>query len=156
VDAEMDLSSLRYYGADISSFTVAENNRCHASSRRSFHFFDLTCMVPLAMDLLLVRDVLFHMNTSLGMRILQNIDQSGAKYLVSTAFVGEQGQWTHNAYVDTAAGRREQHIGYYNLNLMKPPFCLDPPISFVEEVKWKRNVGIWKLPLRAGDCSRQR
>ena len=66
----MNLTGLQYFGGDITNVTVQTNTRCFGNDNIHFHWFDLTCMIPPAVDLILVRDVLFHLPEDLVYTIL--------------------------------------------------------------------------------------
>lgn len=149
----MNLTGLQYFGGDITNVTVQTNKRCFGSDNVHFHWFDLTCMVPPAVDLILVRDVLFHLPEDHVHKILNNINLSGAKYLATTTFVeGENGSFQNGlAYQETIQERAikglKSPIGFQRLNLYGPPFNFPLPLMKAEESVPGRQVGIWELPL---------
>jgi hypothetical protein len=153
---KVDLTGIQYFGADITNVTVQKNAECFGSSNVHFHRFDLTCMVPPPVDLLLVRDVLFHLPEATILKVLSNINQSGARYLATTTFSKGQGVWRVGAYKDSLKTRKkkgqDQYIGSNKLNLYEAPFYFPTPLYNADEVaadpdNLGRHVGVWKLPL---------
>lgn len=148
----VNLTGLQYFGADISDVTIKQNKRCFESNNIRFFFFDLKCMIAPPVDLLLVRDVLFHLPEDQVMSVLRNINKSGAKYLLTTTFKDGSEYWkAGNAYVDslgTRGGKSRNKIGFGKLNLYAPPFLFPQPIARVpEDSQGFREVGLWKLPI---------
>jgi hypothetical protein len=153
---EVDLSGIQYFGADITNVTVQKNEQCFGSSHVHFHRFDLTCMIPPPVDLLLVRDVLFHLPEPTILNVLHNINQSGARYLATTTFSKGQGKWIKGAYGDSSKIRvnkgQDEYIGSNKINLYKAPYNFPEPLYKADEAaadpkKLGRHVGVWKLPL---------
>jgi hypothetical protein len=161
----VDLSKITYIGGDVSEFTVKENNRCFRKPNVNFVQYDLFCHRPPSVDLMLMRDVLFHFQDDIVLKILQTIMESNVKYLLTTTFLtpNDQHSWNrHRAYGETDVKRAENTtIGFRELNLMDKPFCLPPPILkvvdshnlYAKDGQPDRYVGLWKLPLVVGDCS---
>jgi hypothetical protein len=146
----VNLTGLQYFGGDITNVTVQTNQRCFGSDNIHFHWFDLTCMIPPAVDLILVRDVLFQMPEDHVHKVLTNINQSGAKYLATTTFSsGSNGNFKVSAaYPETRSKRvGNDLIGFQRLNLYAHPFNFPPPLMKAEESVPGRQVGIRKLPL---------
>jgi len=154
----VNLSGIEYVGGDISAEVIEYNNRKLVDDNRfsgRICMFDIICEVaPKALvDLIISRDVLFHLPTKDAIKALQNFEASGAKFLVSTTFRHNRGEMQHydpkkneHAYTDTNYRQSDAVIGYYNIDLFAPPFCLpDPPLSEHEEGHG-RIVGLWQLP----------
>jgi hypothetical protein len=135
---KVDLTGIQYFGADITNVTVQKNAECFGSSNVHFHRFDLSCMVPPPVDLLLVRDVLFHLPEPTILKVLSNINQSGARYLATTTFSKGQGVWRVDAYTETLKTRKkkgqDQYIGFNELNLYEAPFYFPTPLYKADEV----------------------
>jgi len=153
----VNLTGVQYFGGDITNVTVNKNRGCFGGAENvHFNWFDITCMIPPPVDLILVRDVLFHLPEPLVMEALANINESGARFLATTTFSdGENGKWRFNmAYQDTLGERKNQgldsHIGFQKLNLYTSPFNFPAPVWRVDEDNQGqgRHVGVWKLPLQ--------
>jgi hypothetical protein len=136
---EVDLSSLQYFGGDITSLTIQKNTECFERSNVHFHVLDWSCSIPPPVDLLMVRDVLFHLATSVVLDVLRNINKSGAKYLLTTSFGNNMTTAAEDNYSPEA-------LGYRNINLYAPPYNFPSPIMIAHE-KGGRHMGLWKLPI---------
>jgi hypothetical protein len=133
---EVDLSSVQYFGGDITSLTIQKNTECFERPNVHFHVLDWACAIPPPVDLLMLRDVLFHLSTSVNLDILRHVNQSGAKYLLTTTFANNTSP--EDNYV--SAG-----VGYRKINLYGPPYNFPSPIMSAQE--GARHVGLWKLPI---------
>lgn len=160
----LDLTNIGYVGGDISDVTIAENARCFGKDNINFVHYDLTCHTPPSVDLMLMRDVLFHFKDHIALKILNNVMSSKAKYLLTTTFLtpNKDHVWERNrAYGETDHLRGvNSTIGFREVNLMDRPFCLPPPILKVSDSENiytslgqpSRYVGLWKLPVPVGQC----
>jgi hypothetical protein len=91
-------------------------------------------------DLILCREVLFHLPNALGMKALENFARSG-RYLLTTSMRGGPGD------------NRRRHrwegpgdAGYSPLDLEAPPFNLPPPLLTIPEpAHSNRFLGLWDL-----------
>lgn len=137
-----NLNQVQYFGADITKQTVEYNTHCFESSRVHFHVIDWSCVIPPPVDLLLVRDVLFHLSTSRVLGILNHINQSGAKYLLTTSF----GSFSQGVVAVDNYEIQEHGVGYRDINLYGRPYNFPEPIMQANESKG-RHVGLWKLPI---------
>jgi len=137
-----NLNQVQYFGADITKQTVEYNSHCFESSRVHFHVIDWSCVIPPPVDLLLVRDVLFHLSTSRVLGILNHINQSGAKYLLTTSF----GSFSQGVVAVDNYEVLEHGVGYRNINLYGRPYNFPEPIMQANESRG-RHVGLWKLPI---------
>jgi len=138
---------IQYFGADITKYTVNENNKCFRRDNVRFVELDWTCSIPPPVDLILVRDVLFHLSTATNLHILDHINQSGARYLLTTSFpnVGSGG-----AVDDYTVDK----VGYRDISLYAPPYNFPAPILQADEpgaTGRGRHVGLWQLPLENVD-----
>ena len=152
---EVNLSGIRYLGGDISEETVKRNTECFSRKGVQFVYFDLTCMVPPPVDLILVRDVLFHLKHDVTLGILTRLARSGARYIATSTFPGtgkpNQRWGVGKAYHETLKDRSNSQIGSFPIRLTDPPFNLPEPLMYVEEneflskPKIRRRVGVWEL-----------
>ncbi len=155
---QVDLSKIVYIGGDITTVTVNENNKCFKKPNVHFTLFDLTCKTPPSVDLMLTRDVLFHLKEDVVMKILTNINQSTVRYFLSTTFLVEnaKNQFRSQSYEETRKKRGNgTTIGYRDINLMDKPYCLPQPILKVKEdlPGNPRYVALWKIPFSLGKCA---
>jgi hypothetical protein len=73
---------------------------------------------PTPFDLIHMRDVIQHMPMNVAMRTIQHVVASGAKYLVTTTWQGEQ-------YVNKDDRKSD---AFYQNNLAAEPFNFPPPL----------------------------
>jgi hypothetical protein len=83
---EFEALGVAYTGADI-SMTMIEYNRKRFSETEFVPFsWNIVDNVPPGVDAVIMRDVLFHMSPRDGLRALNMVSMSGAKYLFTTSF----------------------------------------------------------------------
>lgn len=115
---EVYLSKVYYVGADIVSELITKNIVDYPEYK--FKVLDLINSELPKVDLIFCRDCLVHLPDYLVIKAIQNIKNSGAKYLLSTTFPN-----------------RENHdiqIGQWRpINLLNSPFDLHNPILIINE-----------------------
>ena len=137
---EVELKVEHYFGVDIVSELIEQNQRHYGNSRRTFLRLDLTQdQLPYA-DVILCRDCLVHFSFTDACAALRNFKRSQAVYLLATTFTGV----VEN--VDIATG------GWRAINLQQPPLNFPPPLRLIDE---KRRIpdglyagkclALWKL-----------
>jgi len=144
-------SHLQYFGADITKTVADINSRCFQSSNVHFYQFDWTCQVPPPVDLVLVRDILFHLPTQTNLHVLHQINRSGAKYLLTTTYARHT--TPAPGFVEQVTGSSSTH--YRDINLFAPPYNFPDPLEIVEETERTgkvRSVAMWKLPITTMDA----
>jgi 2-polyprenyl-3-methyl-5-hydroxy-6-metoxy-1,4-benzoquinol methylase len=121
-----------YTGADIVP-SVIEKNRAYFPNH-TFVCADATCDELPKADVVICREVLFHLSFADGRRLLENVRQSGAIYLLTTS---EESTFINS---DIRSG------DYRPLNLRKKPFSLPAPIATIGDgsVMPTRYMGLWK------------
>lgn len=132
---EMDSLEV-YVGADIAPEIIALNKRkFFFHSNKVFALWDFTeCEIPhykfldnrkiiaesyRSFDLIHVRDVLQHLPLKKGMRAINNIFKSGAKFLLATTF-------------PKGVNQEIKEGDFFRNNLAKPPFNLPKPLSCIK------------------------
>lgn len=100
------------------------------------------------------RDVMLHLAPRHNLRMLQNIEASGAHLLMASTYLDGNDNWISNTFVPVK--------GHY-INLSQPPYCLRPPVALFVESTMERadqRMGLWELdPARPlvvanGNCGR--
>ena len=122
--------------------------RPDSPSARSVTFmrFDLSTQRLWPVDLLIVRDVLFHFSSSRADDVLRNnINRSGAKYLLSTYYpLGS------NARSALSFRSGFGFRSFWKINLEDAPFNLPPPLVAIgrdgRASERGRVMGLWRLP----------
>jgi hypothetical protein len=134
------LPAQRYIGVDILRDVIAENERRHASTQKSFMRADLTRHPLPSADAILCRDLLTHLSFAEIFAVLANFKRSGATYLLTTTFTG------HRPNRDSSDGV------WRTLDLTAPPFnfprakmminenCTEGGGSFAD-----KSLGVWNL-----------
>ena len=82
----VDLSNIKYFGADIVEELINKNNRKYKTKNISFTNIDIVKDKLPEVDLVLVRDCFVHLPNSDVIKALNNIKLSKSKYLLTTNF----------------------------------------------------------------------
>ena len=114
---EIDL----YTGVEVVPQLVDDNRARYGTPRVRFIERDLSAEPPPAADLVLCRDCLVHLPTSLAVQALRNIAVTKARYLLTTTFPR------------TAANRDVLTGAWRPLNLELAPFRLGTPLESISE-----------------------
>jgi SAM-dependent methyltransferase len=133
----VDLSGVRYVGADIVETAIGDLDKTFGREGRSFVHLDArTDQLP-QVDLILCRDLFMHLPSADVIKVLKNFKASGAKYLFSTTFVAVK------VNGDTHTG------GFRPFNLKAEPFSLGEPLETMDDFdvsrQWGRSMALWKL-----------
>jgi hypothetical protein len=134
-------SRLRYEGADIVPFVIKDNQQRHPDVL----FFQHDIVhddVPKQYDLIMTRDVFFHLRSDTIFCALQKFQASRSTYLLTTtsprASNSETESWTPRSHVSLDTG------AYREVNLLLPPYNFPEPVSYVHE-SVDRGLGLWRL-----------
>ena len=119
-----------YFGADIVPQLIEANQRKYSRPGRAFGMLDVVKDPLPRADLVFSRDLLVHLSEKDIRSALQNIFNSGAKYLVATTFT------SRNRNVDIQTGQ------WRPLNLQRPPFSFPPPVRLINE-RCEEQGGLW-------------
>jgi glycosyltransferase involved in cell wall biosynthesis len=119
-----------YLGADIVPQLIEANQRNYARPGRAFILLDITKDILPRADLVFSRDLLVHLSERDIRLALQNIFDSGARYLVATTFTSRD----KNVDIPTGLWR--------TLNLQRPPFSFPPPLRLINE-RCEEGEGLW-------------
>ncbi|MGG5817693.1 class I SAM-dependent methyltransferase [Falsiroseomonas sp. HW251] len=124
-----------YIGLDIVEDVIARNAERYGGPRRAFQVLDATRDPLPAGDVVLCREVLFHLSHASALGAVRNMAASGARWLVATSDM----QFWFNADIRDGDYRR--------LNLCRPPFRLPPPQRIIpdDSVAPGRVLGIWPM-----------
>ena len=125
----------KYIGVDIVPEVIEANLARYSSSERTFQLMDLTKDPLPAVDTVLCREVLFHLSFRDIWRVIENLHNSGASFLITTSDPG----LVLNA--DILSG------DFRLLNLRKAPFLFPPPVSSIPDgdVASGRILGVWEV-----------
>lgn len=97
------------------------------------------------------RDLMLHLPPEHNLKILQNVEASGAKLLMASTYLEGDENWSSSTFVPAKG---------HPINLSTPPYCLRPPVALYVDVSTDRpdqRMGLWVLdtakPLvSSGDC----
>ncbi|SCY23232.1 class I SAM-dependent methyltransferase [Flavobacterium caeni] len=137
----VDLSDVKYTGADIVEELIVKNKQKYENENREFKVINLI-EDPLPLnDMIMVRDCLVHLSEADILKALANIKSSGCKYLFTTTFPEQREN--HNIVTG----------GWRKINLQLPPFNLPTPIVIINEnctegVKGEykdKSMGLWEV-----------
>ena len=94
---------------------------------------------------------MLHLPPEHNLKILQNVEASGAKLLMASTYLEGDENWSSSTFVPAKG---------HPINLSTPPYCLRPPVALYVGVSTDRpdqRMGLWVLdtakPLvSSGDC----
>jgi hypothetical protein len=130
--ADSSFNGVKFLGTDVACKVISKHQEAYANSEdRSFKCLDYAReSLPHGYQAVFSRDSLQHVPISAAYAFLNNVRQSGAKYLI----VG--------SYLDADENRDIKGGAYYSINLLKPPFNLrPPPLHVLEELPGKKAPG---------------
>lgn len=132
---EVDLNGINYVGYDIVKNVVDTNILNYGKCNILFDELDIVKQPPPCADLILCRDCFVHLSNRDVMKSLSNFKKSGTKYLLTTTFIGIDGN------TDLVSGR-----GWRPINLQIPPYNFPPPLYLqIEECPEysDKSLGLW-------------
>lgn len=121
-----------YIGIDIVEEVIANNAKLYTTAKRKFVCADAT-QTPLPHgDIVICREVIFHLSLKSGLNLLTNVAQSATKYLIVTS----DPVWFNSDCKDG---------DHRPLNLRKRPFSLPRPFKEIvdERVMKGRRLLVW-------------
>ena len=140
---DLGLHRVYYLGGDISKYVVdAVSRQRSVLPFRRFIVFDLLQHAFPPADMVVIRDVMFHLPMNDGATAIRKVIDSGCRFLVTTSFrhVGD-----NDVAFRSYAHNRGFH-SFYTPDLSLSPFSLGPPLLWVAEeadasYKTYRNTG---------------
>ncbi len=127
-----------YLGLDVVPDVIDANNRLYSNGRRSFSCLDATRSILPCGDVAICREVLFHLSSKDGQRLLRNIKVAGFHYVLLTS---DSDVW-FNADINNG--------DYRPVNLAKAPFRLPRPERVLRDDAVTTNrmrgrvLGVWR------------
>lgn len=127
-----------YTGIDIVSPLIDSNNKKYGSNKVSFQCLSVIEDEIPTSDLIICKDVLFHLSYEDALKTIGNIRNSGVKYLISTTFSD-----FHN--IDIKSGH------WRPINLLTEPFLLGEPYQYWDNIEERndhysiKSIGVWKF-----------
>jgi GR25 family glycosyltransferase involved in LPS biosynthesis len=137
--------NVKYNGYDCSDTMIQENKLKYGKLHHiDFHVADICQMeIPENVDLVICRDVLFHMDMRIAKNIIDRIRNAGCRYLLSTSYPNAKNtnirQYTNHIL--------SKNWGFYEINLDIAPFELrSAQIEFVSEpLNQNRNICLYRM-----------
>lgn len=143
----VDLSGIKYVGADIIKDLVRQNRTLYGSGSKDFVVLDIIQDELPTADLVIIKDLFIHFSIPNILKSLENVRRSGSKYILTTTFPDVQ----ENIRIKD---------GYnFNINLQVAPFSFGKPLYFFEEIglqdpkHGRRGVGLWEIERLVGVSS---
>lgn len=118
---QIDLMGGTYLGWDACDTMISDNNKFYGCANIKFETTDIVTTPYPNVDLIICRDVLFHMTVSLGLEIVKKC-RSACKYFVCTSFNDVTINESHKA-----------GWGFYKINTNTIPFNLDSYLIYSEQ-----------------------
>lgn len=131
---DVDLSGIKYTGADVVKDLITKNRSTYGRADRSFLTLDVTRdRLPQA-DVILCRDCLIHLSFKHARAAIANYQRSGSTFLLATTHSNVR----ENTDITSGAWR--------NVNLQMPPYNFPAPVrEIVEDREAGKNLGMWRL-----------
>ena len=130
---EIDLPT-HYLGVDIVPEVIEANKARYGTENIDFVCLDAcSAPIPSGYEMILCREVLFHLSFNDGLSIIDGIKESGATWLLTTTAPGR----TDNKEIVSG--------GFRNIDLQKKPYCFPAPRRMLKDdaVSANRNLGFW-------------
>jgi hypothetical protein len=127
--------SWEYIGLDVVQHIIEQNKALYETSTRRFCVLDATAEAIPDGDVVICREVLFHLSFADIRKLINNIRKSDAVYLVATT----EGAAQFNSNIKSG--------DYRPLNLLRPPFSFPTPIKVIPDDRVTSNsfLGVWRI-----------
>lgn len=107
-----EFSDVYYEGWDANDEIIAMLNEKHGNENTKFYVKDITEEKLSNFDLVICRDVLFHLDMSNGLKVLNNIDEANIPHLITSCFL----DITENTNI-VPYNEVTNQWGFYKINL---------------------------------------
>jgi 2-polyprenyl-3-methyl-5-hydroxy-6-metoxy-1,4-benzoquinol methylase len=125
-----------YIGIDIVKSVIEKNKANYKNDKISFqHLNAVDEELPADVDVILCREVLFHLSFDDGIKVLNKVKKSGARYFIATT------NRSIDKNIDIESGN------FRNINLSLPPYNLKSDYKEIDDSSISKNrvLGIWEL-----------
>lgn len=146
VESKLNGRPFRFVGIDVVPFLMDQMSmRFSNHSNWSFRASDITAE-PLRepFDLIMSRDVFFHLTFDKIKCAVNFFSASGSRYLLATSYKGAENSETS---VKTVIRQELNEGGYRDVDMNAKPLFLPPPAQVFNEYSAERIMGLWTLPL---------
>ena len=131
-----------YLGGDVVPDVIRENQARYSNERVNFIVLDgIRDPIPDDVDVILCREVLFHLSFRHALALLKNVYRSNANFLIATQ-------------IDTGKPNADIHTGGFRpIDLTREPFGFPAPLRCIADnaISENRSLAVWRiadLPLR--------
>lgn len=139
--SEVDFHGTRYLGLDVVTHTVSNNIKKYGHRDGvEFRVFNAITDLPPKSDLVIIRDVLFHLSNEHGAQVLNNVRKSESQFLLTTTFPSEVENRSLGGYDNNLKG-----WGFHRINVELPPYNLSGPVASIAESKHEREQRLYEL-----------
>ena len=121
---ELTLDGVNYTGADVSTVVISKLQNEFSGNGRRFMQIDICDEVPPNHDLVFTRDLLVHQSYHEAKLTINNLIESGSRYLLTTTFP------LHHKNTNI---KKSQESFWYPINIMDKPFHFPMPIEIYNE-----------------------
>lgn len=115
---EIDFQGANYLGVDADAEMIYNNSVKYAFNGIAFKYADIFSMDIPEVDLVICRDVLFHVRLELGLSLINKLKERSRLHFISTSF----NQTGKNQ--DPRPYCKIEDWGFYRINLLEDPFNL--------------------------------
>ncbi len=133
----VNLSGIRYMGADIVKELVMRNQQLYSSKMVQFQELDVVASKLPKVDLIFCRDVLVHLSDDMVKAAIENIKRSNSTYLMTTTFPDIK-----NSVKGSVGGWRPVNLCDSKFGLKKPDELI---IEGSANKYGKKAMGIWYI-----------
>jgi SAM-dependent methyltransferase len=119
---KIDLGDTTYLGWDADDLMIQENSEKYGRDGVEFDIKDIVAEEYPEVDLIICRDVLFHLDPTLGLKVVEKAKKS-CKYFISTSFRNAKLSEKENG-ITKRRHLKIQGWGAYRINLNNEPFSL--------------------------------
>lgn len=136
IDFLKNNNDIKYTGFDISKELVERNNKVF-----NYNFIQKDIVVEnldISADLILCRDLLFHLENENIIDIIQKFKKSGSLYLLTTSFINGDNYTTRIK----CKGSR-----FFRIDLLSEPFNLSKPLEIFDEVESNKKLYLYDLQI---------
>lgn len=116
---DVDLQGAEYLGIDCDDDMIQQNLAKYGSDKIKFQVGDIFSVEIPDVDLVICRDVLFHVRQELALSLINKLKKIDDIFFFSTSFNQQDTNVDIQRYCDI------EDWGYYRINLLQDPFNLD-------------------------------
>lgn len=138
---EIDFQGAQYLGIDCDEQMIQDNSRKYGSEQIRFQVGDIFSIDLPEVDLVICRDVLFHVRQELSSSLIEKLKTRNRLHFISTSFNQEKKNQEPRKYC------KLEGWGYYRINLLTEPFNLKEKLVDTREEKTSqgRSVNLFYL-----------